>query len=146
MGLQELVGISLDAVPVSEVLIRRLLAGASRHIADSKVGLISAETRFASAYTAIRMLADAGLAAHGYRTPTSKPGHHRTALQTLGLTLGVDATTMRRLDALRHQRNVAEYSGDVLPESAVSECIAQAEHLNSTTIAWMRKNHPEWLA
>jgi transposase len=32
------------------------------------------QTRFGSAYTAVRMLADVGLHAHGYRTLTSKPG------------------------------------------------------------------------
>ena len=30
------------------------------------------------------------------------------------------------VDALRKQRNVADYSGDVVPESAVAQCIASA--------------------
>lgn len=38
---------------------------------DAKAKTISAETRFGSPYTAIRMLADVGLHAHGYRTLTS---------------------------------------------------------------------------
>jgi hypothetical protein len=45
-----------------------------------------------------------------------------------------------RLAALRKQRNAAEYSGDIIPESAVVECLAQAESLYETTVAWLRKN------
>jgi hypothetical protein len=73
MGLQNLVGISLEQIAPARETIKRLLDAAARHIADAKVNTISAETRFTSAYTAIRMLADVGLHAHGYRTLTSKP-------------------------------------------------------------------------
>ncbi len=90
MGLQNLVGISLEQITPAKVTIKRLLHATARHIADAKVHAISAETRFASGYTAIRMLADVGLQAHGYRTLTSKPGHHQTAIQTLPITLRVD--------------------------------------------------------
>jgi len=113
MGLQNLVGISLEQVAPARETIKRLLDAAARHIADAKVNAISAETRFTSAYTAIRMLADVGLHAHGYRTLTSKPGHHQTAIQTLPTTLGVDSQTLIRLDKLRKQRNITEYTGDL---------------------------------
>jgi hypothetical protein len=65
MSLQNLVGISLEQITPSKEVIKRLLDGAARHIADAQVQTISAETRFGCAYTAIRMLADAGLQAHG---------------------------------------------------------------------------------
>ena len=115
MGLQNLVGISLEQITPAKETIKRLLDAAARHIADAKVHAISAETRFSSAYTAIRMLADVGLHAHGYRTLTSKPGHHQTAIQTLPTTLGVDSQTLIRLDKLRKQRNLTEYTGDLIP-------------------------------
>jgi hypothetical protein len=84
MGLQNLVGISLERVTPVKETVKRLLDAAARHIADAKVRAVSAETRFSSAYTAIRMLADVvGLHANGYRTLTSRPGHHQTAIQTL---------------------------------------------------------------
>ena len=126
MGLQNLVGISLEQIAPARETIKRLLDAAARHIADAKVNAISAETRLTSAYTAIRMLADVGLHAHGYRTLTSKPGHHQTAIQTLPTTLGVDSQTLIRLDKLRKQRNITEYTGDLIPESAVAECVSQA--------------------
>jgi len=86
------------------------------------------------------MLADVGLHAHGYRTLTSKPGHHQTAIQTLPTTLGVDARTVVQLDALRKQRNLTEYTGDIIPESAVVDCLAQAQSLHALTLEWLKKN------
>jgi hypothetical protein len=58
MGLQNLVGISLEQITPARQTIKGLLDAAALHLADAKVHLISAETRFSSAYTAIRMIAD----------------------------------------------------------------------------------------
>jgi hypothetical protein len=140
MSLQNLLGISLEQITPQKETIRRLLDGAARHIADAKVKAISAETRFSSAYTAIRMLADVGLHAQGYRTLTSKPGHHQTAIQTLPKTLEVDSQTVILLDKLRKQRNLTEYTGDIIPESAVAECLSQAESLYVITLHWLKKH------
>lgn len=143
MSLENLLGISLEKITPAKQTIRRLLDGASRHIADAKVAKISAETRFGSAYTAVRMLADAGLHAHGYRTLTSKPGHHQTAIQSLGHTFGLDNTVLIRLDALRKLRNLIEYTGDTIPESALDECVRQAETLEALVIRWLKGNRPD---
>lgn len=145
MALKSLVGISLEPIAPAKETIKRLLNGASRHIADAKVQAISAETRFGCAYTAVRMLADVGLHAHGYRTLTSKPGHNQTAIQTLPTTFGIDAQTVIRLDKLRKQRNLTEYTGDIIPESAVSECLLQAESLYSVACNWLNVNKPDLL-
>jgi len=145
MSLENLVGVSLETIMPARQTVRRLLEGASRHIADAKVAKVSAETRFGSAYTAIRMLADAGLHAHGYRTLSSKPGHHQTAIQTLVHTFGVDSAILIRLDALRKQRNLTEYTGDTIPEAALIECLRQAEALQSAATSWLRANRPDLL-
>ena len=145
MTLKSLVGISLEPITPARETIKRLLDGASRHIADAKVRAVSAETRFGSAYTAVRMLADVGLHAHGYRTLTSNPGHHQTAIQTLPTTFGIDAQTVVRLDRLRKQRNLTEYTGDIIPESAVSECLLQAESLYAAASNWLKENRPDLL-
>jgi len=139
MTLQNLVGISLEPITAAKDTIKRLIEAAVRHIADAKVQAVSAETRFASAYTAIRMLADVGLHAHGYRTLTGKPGHQQTAIQTLPTTFGVDAQTVIRLDKLRKLRNLTEYTGDTIPESAVAECLSQAQSLHSVALSWLKK-------
>jgi predicted transcriptional regulator len=137
-----LVGVSLDELPASRAMVTRLLSAAKGHIGDAQATNITAETRFGAAYTAIRMLADVALNAHGYRTLTSRPGHHQTAIQTLPLTIGLPAKTVQVLDALRKQRHVTEYSGDLVPESAVLECVAQAQALQAAVHAWLKANQP----
>ena len=143
MSLKNLVGVSLDEIPASKDTVARLRAAAKTHIADAQVEGVSAETRSGAAYAAIRMLSDVALNANGYRTLTSKPGHHQTAIQTLPLTLGLPATTVKVLDALRRQRHATEYSGDTVPESAVAECVVQANALFAVTREWLNANHPE---
>jgi hypothetical protein len=91
------------------------------------------------------MLADVGLHANGYRTLTSRPGHHQTAIQTLPTTLGIDSQTLIRLDHLRKQRNLTEYSGDLIPESAVTECLSQAQSLYAVTHGWLKENKRDLL-
>ena len=143
MNLENLVGVSLEKITPARQTVQRLLEGASRHITDAKETRISAETRFGSAYTAIRMLADAGLHAHGYRTLASKPGHHQTAVQSLVHTFGVENAVVIRLDALRKQRNLTEYTGDTIPKSALEECLLQAEALQALAMKWLKANRSE---
>jgi hypothetical protein len=140
-----LVGKNLDRVVPAADDIRRLLDGASRHIADAKVTAISRETRFVSAYTAIRMLADIGLSANGYRTRNSVPGHHQIAIRAMGVTLGVADREIVRLDKLRQMRNATEYSGDLIPKAAVAECLRQAHAIQTLVLAWLERNRPDLL-
>jgi hypothetical protein len=109
--------------------IARLLAAAERNLADARITAISTENRFDAAYKAILQCAMAALSAKGYRTSTSTPGHHQTAIQTLPLTLAVDNATVIVLDALRKQRNLNDYVGDGVTDALLVECIAQAESL-----------------
>lgn len=141
MSLDKLVGISLERVPIDVQSIRRLLLAAERNIADAHVEAVSHENRFDAAYKAIMQLANLALQAHGYRTLTSKPGHHQTMLQLLVKTVGIDHGTMVVLDALRKQRNVSDYSGDIVSESAMNECIVQAEHLLMVVREWLAARH-----
>ncbi|MBI5461629.1 MAG: DNA-binding protein [Gammaproteobacteria bacterium] len=146
MSLDNLVGISLERIAVDAAVIGRLLSAARRNITDAHVSAISAENRFDAAYKAIMQLANAALQANGYRTLTSKPGHHMTMIQTLNQTIGLDRQQIILLDALRKQRNVADYSGDIVPPSAVEACVAQAEALERDVMQWLKDNKPELLA
>lgn len=107
---------------------------------------ISTENRFDVAYKAIMQLANIALQANGFRTLTSKPGHHMTMIQLLSQTVDIDKETVIVLDAMRKQRNVADYSGDLVPTSAVDSCITQAEALLSGVTTWLKKNAPELIA
>ncbi len=46
-------------------------------------------------------LANASLQANGFRTLTSKPGHHQTLLQLLVKSIGLENETIVLLDTLR---------------------------------------------
>lgn len=138
MTLNNLVGINLEKISIDLDAIKRLVTAAERNISDAKITAISAENRFDAAYKAIMQIANAALQANGYRTLTSKPGHHQVMIQSLSKTLGIDNDTVILLDMMRKQRNVADYSGDIVPESAVTDCISEAEKL--------LKNFNQWLA
>ena len=71
----------------------------------------------------------AALLAQGYRTSTSKPGHHQTTLQCLAHTLGVDPAVIRVLDGLRKQRNLSDYDGEPVTQGLLQACLEQAQQL-----------------
>lgn len=119
----------LDPIPLSMALVKRMLMTARQRLRDAELTQNSDETRFDCAYTAIRALADIGLHLQGFRTSTSKPGHHQTVIQSLAHTLDVDAATVRVLDGLRKQRNLADYDGELVTTAALHECLEQGKIL-----------------
>ena len=145
MTLRNLLGISLDTVISDRAQAARLLAAAERNLADANLAGLSAENRFDAAYKSVMQLAMLALHAHGYRTLTSRPGHHQTAIQSLSMTIGLSAETVRMLDALRKQRNLADYSGDTVPESAVRARVTSATDLMREVKAWLKSHKPELL-
>jgi hypothetical protein len=145
MTLNNLLGISLDAVTPDKVQIAKLLAAARRNITDAQLKGLSAENRFDASYKAILQLSMVALNANGYRTLTSKPGHHQTAIQTLTLTVSLPQAQVIVLDALRKQRHLADYSGDTVPEATASECLTCAQELQAHVITWLKKHHPALL-
>ena len=125
--------------------IQRLLAAAERNLADARLPGLSAENRFDAAYKTHMQCAMIGLWANGYRTSTSQPGHHQTALQTLPKTMGVAQDIVIVLDALRKQRNLNDYEGDPISDAAVTECLAQAKALLAHTRQWLQAHRPDLL-
>ena len=125
--------------------VQQLLASAKRNLVDSKVAQLSAETRFDVAYKCILQCAMLGLWANGYRTSTSQPGHHQTALQALPLSMGLPNDIVIVLDALRKQRNLNDYEGDPVSDAAVCECITQAEALLAHTRQFLQAQFPALL-
>jgi hypothetical protein len=145
MTLKNLLGISLDAVAPDKVQVARLLAAARRNLADAQLKGLSAENRFDAAYKAVMQLAMTALHANGYRTLTSKPGHHQTAIQTLPLTVALPQAKVIVLDALRKQRNLADYGGELVTDAAAAECLASAKELQAHVLAWLRAERPALL-
>jgi hypothetical protein len=147
MTLQNLLAIQrLQTFEPTAEGVQRLLAAAARNLADAKLAALSADNRFDAAYKAIMQCAMIGLWANGYRTSTSQPGHHQTALQALPLTMDLDKDTVIVLDALRKQRNLGDYEGNPVTDAAVAECLKQAEALLAHTQQWLAKHRADLLA
>ncbi|CAD5110271.1 DNA-binding protein [Zestomonas carbonaria] len=145
MTLENLLGKTLEAVATDAANIQRLLDAARRSLADARLPGISSEGRFDMAYKAIMQVANAALQANGYRTLTSKPGHHQTMIQSLPRTIGLDMPTMVLLDSLRKQRNVIDYSGDQVSDSMAAEAVGQAQRLLEQVTDWLRENRADLL-
>lgn len=145
MTLQNLIGISVEVVTASREQVARLLAAAHRNLADASLTGLSSENQFDTAYKAIMQMAVLALLANGYRTLTSRPGHHQTAIQSLPETIGLPMERMIVLDMLRKQRNLSDYSGDLVPDSTVRECKACAATLLADVLGWLEANRPELL-
>jgi hypothetical protein len=144
MTLQNLLAIqSLVEFQAQRADIQRLLAAAERNLSDAAVTTISDENRFDAAYKCVMQCAMASLMANGYRTSTSKPGHHQTAIQALTLTVGLDAKTVLVLDSLRKQRNINDYSGDPISPTVVEECRKQAKELLAHVRIWLATHRPD---
>jgi hypothetical protein len=141
--LDNLVGRTLERVAPERAGIARMLAAAERNLADARLRALSAENRFDAAYKAILQCAMVALRANGFRTLTSQAGHHQTALQTLPLTIGLSKDRMILLDALRKQRNLADYEGEPVTAQIVAEGLAQAQQLLADVKAWLKTNKPE---
>lgn len=147
MTLQNLLAIQrLQTFEPTAEGVQRLLAAAARNLADAKLAALSADNRFDAAYKTLMQCAMIGLWANGYRTSTSQPGHHQTALQALPLTMGLDKDTVIVLDALRKQRNLGDYEGNPVTDAAVAECLKRAEALLAHTRQWLVKQRPDLLA
>jgi hypothetical protein len=123
--------------------IAKLLHAAERNLTDAQLAALSNDNRFDAGYKTIMQCAMAALWAHGYRTSTSQPGHHQTAIQTLPKTMGIPAPTVIVLDALRKQRNVNDYEGDPVSDAALASCLDEAAKLLAHTRQWLAAEHPE---
>ena len=67
-------------------------------------------------------------------------------LQNL-LGVSLDTVTPERSQVARMlaaaERNLADYSGDLMPDSAVNECITSATALQTHVRAWLHSNKPD---
>ncbi|MFH0134496.1 DNA-binding protein [Variovorax sp. VaC1] len=146
MSLQNLLAIGrLQAHQPDAAGIAKLLQAARRNLADAHIAQVSTDNRFDAAYKCIMQCAMLALWANGYRTSTSQPGHHQTAIQSLGLTLGVAQPQIIVLDALRRQRNVSDYEGDPVSTATLQACIEQAAQLLASAENWLQAHRPDLL-
>jgi len=122
--------------------IAELLKAADRDLADAQLPGLSADRRFATAYSAALLVATVALAASGYRAPHE--GHHYWTIQSLALTMKLDAKTIDQLDAFRRKRNITDYEMvGMVSEQEIRKMLALAKELRAMVVEWLKKNHPE---
>ncbi len=125
--------------------VGKLMDAAARCIADAREESISMETRLDAAYKASMQLAMLALWANGYRPAKNKPGHHQTMIQSLVHTIGLDNDNMLLLDTFRVKRNAIDYTGELVDEGSVTNCIEAAVHLQEKLQCWLAENRPDLL-
>lgn len=122
--------------------IEQIFAVFERDMADARAAGLSADRRFATAYSAALMAARATLAACGYRT--SGEGGHYWTIQSLAFTLKLDSKVISKLNKFRQKRNISDYEmTGMVSEQEVSEMVALAMELRNMVTAWLERNYPE---
>jgi uncharacterized protein (UPF0332 family) len=134
----------LSAHESSRQEVSDLLAIADRDLKDCQSEGLSADWRFNIAYNALLQAATAALAVAGYRA--SRDSHHYRILQSLGLTVGVPAETLRYLDAFRKKRNLTGYERiGAVSDKEVEEIVETAGAMRHQVEKWIKATHPELL-
>ncbi len=121
--------------------ITELMAVVVRDLAASKTPGLHNDWSFNIAYNAALQLATAALAASGYQA--ERANHHYRVIDSLSLTLGTDAETIKKFDIFRKKRNISDYErADSVSERDVEEMRLLAQKLKEAFDAWIEKNHP----
>jgi len=124
--------------------IADLLAVADRDLKDCRAKGLSEDRQMAIAYNAALQLATAALAATGYRA--TRDAHHYRVIQSLTLTIGMDAKLVAKLDAFRKKRNISDYERvGLVSEKEAQEMVALATQFRVDVSAWLREHHPNLL-
>ena len=126
--------------PPAREAIAELFGVVDRDLEDAAIRRLSPDWRFGISYNAALQLATLALAAEGFR-PGRERAHER-ALLSLRDTVGVAATTVDLLDAVRRKRNQMNY------ERAGATSVAEADELydvvtalRAEVVRWLKKKH-----
>jgi len=108
--------------------IAELLAITDRDLADCRVRGLSPDWKLNIAYNAALQASTAALAACGYRA--AREAHHFRVIQSLALTIGMDAGLVRQFDLFRKKRNIGGYErAGTISEQEANEMAALAERV-----------------
>jgi hypothetical protein len=122
-----------------------LLAVIDRDLKAAAVKGLDDDWRLAIAYNAALQCATLALAACGYRATRGQ--HHHRVIQSLALTLGLDAKTVARLDSFRKKRNMGDYErAGLISTGEAAEMLALARQLREQVESWLRAQYPELLS
>ena len=121
--------------------IADLFGVADRDIAACQTKGLIADWRLNIAYNAALQLATAALAAAGYEA--SRVGHHFRVIQSLALTLRLDAGAVAELDDYRKIRNRSDYErAGLVSDTEAEDLLKLAIRLRADVETWIRAKHP----
>lgn len=121
--------------------IADLFGVADRDIAACQTAGLIADWRLNIAYNAALQLATAALAAAGYEA--ARVGHHYRVIQSLALTLRLDAGVVAEFDDYRKMRNTSDYErAGLISDTEADGMLRLAVQLRAEVEAWVRANHP----
>ncbi|MCX6092677.1 MAG: hypothetical protein NTX23_07410, partial [Candidatus Bipolaricaulota bacterium] len=128
---------------VSRDEVAALLAMVHHSLEQCRIAGLSPDWQLNIAYNGVLHAANAALLAAGYRAPAGE-GHHYVVLQSLLFTVGLDATTVQKLDTLRKKRHVATYAraGSVSDREA-RDALELIDGICADVEAWLRNGDPE---
>jgi hypothetical protein len=117
---------------------------ADRDIAACQTAGLIADWRLNIAYNAGLQLATAALAAAGYQAV--RAGHHYRVIQSLALTLKLNAGTIAEFDDYRKMRNTSDYQrAGLISDTDADGMLKLAVRLRKEVEVWIRKHHPSLL-
>jgi hypothetical protein len=124
--------------------IANLLRISDRDLANCRVPQLSADWRFAIAYSAALQAATAALAAAGYRA--ARENHHYRVIQSLEYTTAPESKLIDTLDGFRKKRNLSSYdvAGSV-SDGEAEEMFKLATRLRADVEKWIGATRPELL-
>jgi hypothetical protein len=121
--------------------IAELFGVVDRDMQDAAIVTLSEDARLSISHNAALQLATIALAAEGYR-PGRERAHER-ALLSLRDTVGVAASTVDLLDAVRRKRNQISYEhAGTTSEHEAKELYDVVTGLRGDVVRWLKKNHP----
>ncbi len=124
--------------------IADLIGVADRDIAACQTAGLIADWRLNIAYNAGLQLATAALAAAGYQAV--RAGHHYRVIQSLALTLKLNAGTIAEFDDYRKMRNTSDYQrAGLISDTDADGMLKLAVRLRKEVEVWIRKHHPSLL-
>ena len=133
----------LSAHKTSPQEIADLFKATDRDIADAQAAGLSSDWRFNIAYSAVLHLANAALAAEGYRA--SRDSHHYRTIQSLSFTMGADPILISQLDRCRKKRNLGTYEiAGAVSDMEAEEMLMLAKKLRAKVEKWFHDKHPQF--
>jgi len=124
--------------------INQFLSLAESDLKNSDVAGLDLDWQLKIAYSAALCLANAALAASGFRA-THDNSHHRI-IGSLAHTIGAEKRLVDTFDAFRKKRNISQYeTAGMVSDTEAREMKALARELERRVTACLKTNHPELL-